>query len=110
MLDPQPPVLQSFQSCSLQFAASMAAFSRIFDPLGRPGAPKSAALPGCQTNMTGLLDELLEFELHRIFDPKGEAEAESRLLGGSSVDPRWILGGYLVANRSPGTTFLLFFE
>ena len=48
----QAPVLQSFQSCSLQSAASRAAFSRIFDPLGGPGPPKSAARssrPACQT-------------------------------------------------------------
>ena len=40
MLDPGVLILQSLQSCTLQFAASMAAFSRIFDRLGRPGAPK----------------------------------------------------------------------
>ena len=43
VLDPQLLILQSLQSCRLQFAASMAAFSRIFDPLGRPGPEKSAA-------------------------------------------------------------------
>ena len=37
MLDCSLLILQSFQSCSLQSTASMADFSRIFDPLGGSG-------------------------------------------------------------------------